>query len=136
MKIKKITFEIPGITPELLKTLTDESSINLLSAYYKFKKELLVYIEFEDYDKKFEDIVKKVSNNTKLGITNLRDITNFGHDTSIRSYRLQGGDIDFRKIANLYSLQDNLAMIVMLMRSDDYYEYMISNIILACNEYL
>lgn len=136
MKIKTITYNIPGIDSHFLTTLESPETIQFLSSFFSYKSSLELNIKVKNPTKDFNklvltDDVKKLSG----GKIFYEFSEKFDNDT-VFTYMLNGSGIDFQRIIDLKNVQQNMGKLVMSLKSDNYYECAVANIVYNLLDYI
>lgn len=127
---------MPGISDSLLQNLSDENTINLLTSWYSYQHSIYVNFVIEGMlDMQISVFDKQVRKDTeKVSHLNSEWFGRICH----REYELKNNDsvIDFQKLVDLKNIHDNLGMMLMKLKSDDYFERTVSQMIFNVLDYL
>lgn len=136
MKIKSVKYRIQGISDSLLENLSDEATIQLLTSWFHYKNSIFITFVVEDIlDDIFSNFDKLVKKDT-FGVSH-NDSTYSGK-ICYREYELKSKDviIDFRNLVNLKDIHENPGSMIMKLKSDDYFERTVAQMIFNLIDYL
>lgn len=136
MKIKSIKYRIQGVSDSLLENLSDEATINLLTSWFHFNNSIYITFVVEDV---LDDIIcgfDKIVRKDTVGVS-LNDSQYFGK-INHREYELKFKDatIDFRNLVNLKDIHENFGSMVMKLKSEDYFERTVAQMVFNVMDYL
>lgn len=136
MKIISITYNIPGIDSHFLTKLESPETIEFLSSFFAYKSSIELNIKVYKPVKDFDSLVltKEIKNLTSGKIFSQFNEKYDNH--TIFSYMLSGSSVDFQRIIDLKNVHKNMGKLVMSLKSDNYYESCVANIVYNLLDYI
>jgi tyrosine-protein phosphatase YwqE len=134
MKIKSIKYRIPGISDFLLESLSDTATINLLNQLY-YLTEMYVDVIVENTIANFEDLILKdttrVSFIPEFETSISNNLTKYEFLISNKKAR-----IDFSNMVDLKGVNENLGIMLLKMKSENFYEQTVAQMVFNVMDYL
>jgi hypothetical protein len=134
MKITSIKYRIPGISDFLLESLSDTATINLLNQLY-YPTEMYVDVIVENAITDFVDLILKdtarVSFIPEFETSISNDLTKYEFLISNRKAR-----IDFSNMVDLKGVNENLGIMLLKMKSENFYERTVAQMVFNVMDYL
>lgn len=136
MKIKSITYNIPGIDSHFLTTLQAPETIDFLSSFFAYKSSLELNIKVNKPISDFNKLVlTKEIKNISGGKIFFESSEEFDKD-KIFTYMLSGTNIDFQRIIDLKNVHQNTGRLILSLKSDNYYECVVANVVYNLLDYI
>lgn len=136
MKIKSVTYRVQGVSDSLLESLSDENTIKFLNLLFGYLNTIYITFTIEnpplDITETFhKEVIKDVD-------IIMNDFQVISEDLITREYQIKNYQerIDFGNLVDLKNIHDNTGLLMLKIKSTDYFERTIAQMILNVYDYL
>lgn len=136
MKIKSVTYRVQGVSDSLLESLSDENTIKFLNRFFGYLNTIYITFTIENppldiTDTFHKEVIKDVD-------VIMNDFQVISEDLITREYQIKNYQerINFGNLVDLKNIHDNTGLLMLKIKSNDYFERTIAQMILNVYNYL
>lgn len=136
MKIKSVTYRVQGVSDSLLENLSEENTIKFLNLFFGYLNTIYITFTIENppldiTDTFHKEVIKDVD-------VIMNDFQVISEDLITREYQIKNYQerINFGNLVDLKNIHDNTGLLMLKIKSNDYFERTIAQMILNVYNYL
>lgn len=136
MKIISVKYRIQGVSDSLLESLSNENTIKFLDSFFGYLNTIYITFIIKDppldiTDTFHKEVIKDVN-------VIMNDLQVISEDLIIREYEIKNYKerINFGNLVDLKDIHDNPGVMLLKMKSDDYFERTVAKMIYNVYDYL
>lgn len=136
MKIKSVTYRVQGVSDSLLENLSEENTIKFLNLFFGYLNTIYITFTIENPPLDITDTFhKEVIQDVDVIMNDFQVIS---EDLITREYQIKNYNerIDFGNLVDLKNIHDNTGLLMLKIKSNDYFERTIAQMILNVYDYL